>query len=89
MAHRLPEIVAKRAPLHVMPRGTATVQDYGALMDERASVNRKLGWQWDGTLGPTFRDPADGQTRRHGGRVKLVDAVVSIAGDDPHIDTYI
>lgn len=89
MAHRLPEIVAKRAPLHVLPRGTATVQDYAALMDVRASVNRKIGWRWDGTLGPTFVDPASGQTLRHGGRVKLVDEVATIAADDPHFGEYV
>lgn len=89
MAHRIPEIVAPRPPLHVLPRGTACVTDYAALMDERASVNRKIGWQWDGSLGPEFTDPRSGQKMRHGGRRKLVDQITTIAGDDAHYAEYV
>lgn len=85
---RLPEVRLPDPPLHVLPRGTATVTDYAALMDPRASVNRKVGWAWDASLGPEFAD-RDGTTKRHGGRRKLVDAVVTIAGDDPYRDEYV
>ena len=89
MAHRLPDPRRPLPPLRVLPRGLATVQDYAALMDPRAGINRFHGWRFDGTLGPEFVDPVDGQTKRHGGRVKLVDEVVTIAPGDPHRAEYI
>lgn len=87
MAHRIPEARAPEAVLRVLPRGTALVQDYRALME--GGVNRFHGWKFDATLGPEFVDQKDKQTKRHGGRVKQVDAVIEIAADDPFRAEYI
>lgn len=87
MAHRIPEARAPQVPLRVLPRGTALVQDYRALVD--AGTNRFHGWRWDGTAGPEFVDPTDKQTKRHGGRVKQTDQVVEIAADDPYRGEYL
>jgi hypothetical protein len=86
MAHRILEKQTKLPPLRVLPRGTATVRDYRALMEGRTS--RKIGWRWDGTLGPLFTD-SNGIQRRHGARVKRVDEVVVIPTDDPYYGEYV
>jgi hypothetical protein len=72
-------------PLRVLPRGLALVQDYRALIE--AQTNRFIGWKWDGSLGPEFVD-STGRKTNHGGRVKQVDEVVTIAADDPHRSEY-
>jgi hypothetical protein len=87
MAHRLPEVRAPEPTLRFLPRGTALVQDYRALLE--TGTNRFHGWQWDGSLGPEFKDTITGQTMRHGGRVKLVDVVVTVLPGDPHRKEYI
>lgn len=87
MAHRIPEARVPVAVLRVLPRGTARVQDFRALME--TGTNRFVGWKFDRALGPEFVDPKDKQTKRHGGRVKQVDAVVEIAADDPFRTEYL
>jgi hypothetical protein len=87
MAHRIAEKKVELEPLRVLPRGTASVQDYGALLD--TGTSRFLGWKWDGALGPGFVDPTDGQQKNHGGRVKQVDQVVVIAAESPHRTEYL
>ena len=86
MAHRIPEPVVERPALRVLPRGLARVQDYRALLE--AGVNRFHGWRFDASLGPVQDVPGKGKVRP-GGRVKQVDAVVEIAGDDPHWGDYV
>jgi hypothetical protein len=93
MAHRIQE-AAKPAPtLRFLPRGTAAVQDYAALM-RPPHVNRFLGWRWDGTLGVEV-DEVDAQGRatgrklRTGGRAKLVDQVIVVGPSDPHRHEYV
>jgi hypothetical protein len=87
MAHRIPEPVAPEPVLRVLPRGTALVQDYRALHE--TGTNRFHGWQFDGTLGPEFRDNLTGQMTRHGGRVKQTDAVVEVSPSDPWRGEYV
>jgi len=87
MAHRLNQDGPAPCVLRVLPRGTALVQDYRALMETR--TNRFHGWRWDGKLGPEFVDPVDGMKKNHGGRVKKIDEVVEIAADDPHRQEYL
>lgn len=87
MAHRIPEKQAPLAPLRVLSRGTAIVSDYRALMEAR--VNRKVGWRFNGSLGPEFQDTSTGQTKRHGARVKSVDDVFVVQPDDPFRGEYV
>lgn len=86
MAHRIQAAEPAKAPLRVLPRGTALVQDYRALHE--TATNRFHGWKFDPTLGPEFKDEK-GQTKRHGGRVKQVDVVVEISPDDPYYGEYV
>lgn len=93
MAHRIPEKVVPLAPLRVLPRGTALVQDYLALHNENAVVrtSRFHGWRFDAKLGHDVLDPKTGKPsgKKQGGRVKLVDQVVEIPADDPFRTEYI
>jgi len=75
--------------IRVLPRGTARVQDYGALMG--SGMNRFHGWTLDSTLGKPFTDPATRQPRRHAVYLKKlgVEAAVEISVDDPYYGEYV
>lgn len=75
--------------LRVLPRGTARVQDYAALMG--SGVNRFHGWKLDTTVGKPFVDPDTKQPRRHAVYVKTLgtENVVEIDSEDPHFGEYV
>lgn len=86
MPHRLAEVLPAPPALRVLPRGTAMVQDYGALVD--AGDRRFHGWKFDTTQGPEFVDKGDGKTKRHGGFVRQTGAVVVIPPNSPYLTEY-
>ena len=75
--------------LRFLPRGTARVQDYRALMG--SGMNRFHGWTLDPTLGKPFVDPHTKQPRRHAVYLKKVgiEQAVSVSTDDPYYGEYI
>ena len=85
MAQRIQQTDPAPCALRVLPRGTALVQDYAALLD--TGTNRFHGWKWDAELGPL--GAGDDGSQHHGGRVKLVDQVVEIPGSAAHRADYL
>jgi hypothetical protein len=75
--------------LRVLPRGTAKVQDYGALLGNR--VNRFHGWQPNVDIGALFVDPDDKQQKRNLVHVKRVgvEHAIEISMSNPHVGEYI
>lgn len=75
--------------LRVLPRGTARVQNYGALLG--AGVNHFHGWTLDRTIGKPFNDPDTKQPRRHAVYLKNlgIESVVEISLEDEHLGEYI
>jgi hypothetical protein len=77
------------APLRVLHRGTAMVQDYRALVE--TGTNRKIGLRHDPSLGHDELDPTTEKPtgRKLGAFVKLVDQPITISDGPPYRDEYI
>jgi len=75
--------------LRVLPRGTAKVQDYAALLGNR--VNRFHGWVADRTIGMPFQNSETKAQDRHVVSVKKLgaDQAVQIPTDAQHVGEYL
>ena len=73
--------------LRVLPRGTAKVPDYAALLGNR--VKRFHGWVADRTIGKPFENTETKAQDRHIAHVKQIGEVVQIPTDAQHIGEYI
>jgi hypothetical protein len=77
--------------LRVLPRGTAKVPDYAALLGNR--VNRFHGWRPETQIGKPFTNPEETKDEFRQGRhlvhVKQLGDVVEIPLDDEHIGSYL
>lgn len=76
-----------REVLRVLPRGTARVPDYAALLGNR--VNRFHGWVADKTIGKPFQNSETKQQDRHLAHVKRLGEPVVIPTESEHIGEYI